>query len=140
VDPGTTFLADPVVALPLVRRETDAGAVELNVDAHTYRFIPNTVEAAEDENGVPRRPALEQTAPNPVSGLTEFAFLLPMAAEVRLTVFDLLGRFVAVPAYGFYTPGTHRVSFDASVLPAGVYAYRLEAGGHGATRRFVVVR
>ncbi|NQV73715.1 glycoside hydrolase N-terminal domain-containing protein [bacterium] len=55
--------------------------------------------------------------------LNEFG--LPMAANVSLVVYDLMGREVRVLVSGMLTAGRHDASFDASDLPSGTYIYRL---------------
>jgi hypothetical protein len=84
--------------------------------------------------------ALEENAPNPFSGTTAIRFALPEAADVRLTVYDALGREVAVLADGRREAGAHTVTFDARALPAGVYLYRLTAGERVEVRRMTIVR
>jgi hypothetical protein len=60
--------------------------------------------------------------------------------RVRLSVYDLLGREVAVLVNGVQTPGEHRVTFDARSLASGVYLYRLVAGGQSRSRKLVLLR
>ena len=63
--------------------------------------------------------------PNPFNPQTTIGFSLPEAATVRLTVYDLLGRRVALLVDGNLAAGKHEVRFDASNLPSGQYLYRL---------------
>ncbi len=51
-----------------------------------------------------------------------------MTSDVRLTVYNILGRKVAVFANGRYPSGRYRFPFDGSSLASGVYSSRLEAG------------
>jgi hypothetical protein len=55
-------------------------------------------------------------------------------------VFDLLGRELATLVSQLFPVGTHRVPWDASSLPSGVYVYRLEAGTFKASKRAVVLK
>ena len=48
---------------------------------------------------------------------------------VCFTVYDLLGRRVAVLVDGIQTPGKHTVRFEASYLPSGLYLLFLMQGG-----------
>lgn len=52
---------------------------------------------------------------------------------MRLSVYDALGRIVAVPVDGMRSAGDHEVIFEAGRLPAGMYLYRLEASGASLT-------
>jgi hypothetical protein len=92
---------------------------------------------------VPLAFALGQSRPHPASGVARIQFDLPRAERVRLEVFDLQGRRVAMLADQRYAAGSHVVDWnpgDASprVRP-GVYVYRLTAGPDRAQRRLVVV-
>ena len=89
--------------------------------------------------------ALEPNYPNPFRSATTIRFSLPAASVVNITVYDVLGRAVAMPAHGAYEAGTHTLTWDgrdaAGVgLPGGVYFYRIEAGSFTRTRQMTVVR
>ena len=82
--------------------------------------------------------------PNPVSTGGVVRVRLPAAGMVRVVVYDVLGRQVAVLADGERAAGTHDVALGAERLTPGVYVVRLTAGvGAGAAsvvRRVTVVR
>ncbi|HLP18569.1 MAG TPA: M20/M25/M40 family metallo-hydrolase [Bacteroidota bacterium] len=69
---------------------------------------------------------LMQNFPNPFNPSTSISFDLPVSGHVRLTVFDMLGRRVAVLADEERSSGRHTVAWDASGVAAGVYCYRIE--------------
>jgi hypothetical protein len=83
---------------------------------------------------------LAQNFPNPFNPTTVIRFDLTSSHVTRLTVFDVLGREVAVLVDGEMPAGSHSVRFDASGLATGVYLYRLESGGQMHVRRMVLVR
>ncbi len=56
-------------------------------------------------------------------------FVVEEARFLRLAVYDALGREMAVLAEGVREAGEHEVTFRGRGLPAGVYVWRLEAGG-----------
>ena len=93
---------------------------------------------------VPTEYALEAAYPNPFNPTTEIRFALPEAADVRLTVYDALGREVARLVDGPVGAGYRHATFDASGLPSGMYLYRLEAKGaaevFAKTGRMVLVK
>lgn len=78
--------------------------------------------------------------PNPFNPQTTIAFALPRAAEVSLTVFDVLGREVARLVDGVREAGWQEVRFGATSLPSGTYFYRLAAGDFVQTRSMMLVR
>lgn len=91
-------------------------------------------------DGTPTEFALADNYPNPFNPATRLSFDLPEASNVRLTVFDALGRRVAILADGSFDAGTHAVSFNASSLPSGVYLYRIEADAFTQTKRMLLLK
>ena len=89
---------------------------------------------------VPTRSALRQNYPNPFNPVTTIEFAVEQAQRVRLAVYDLLGREVAVLVDGMQPAGTFRVPFDATDLASGLYLYRLEAAPGVQTRTMMLVK
>ncbi len=100
-----------------------------------FRYSP-VVEVTVVED----RYALRAAYPNPFSLTTRLAYALPRDSEVRLSVFDVLGREVKVLVAGPQPAGSHDAVFDASNLPAGAYFYRLQAGGFEDMKGLVVLK
>lgn len=115
-----------------------------------YEFDLNTLsEVSESETAMPKGFVLQQNYPNAVSAstahATTIAFELQQRSEVRLEVFDLLGRKVATVVEGELPAGAHRRSFNVRGLASGAYLYRLAVlnGNEVArvqSRRMTVVR
>ena len=93
-------------------------------------------------DGPPFRPnaLVLAAAPNPFNPLTRLSFNLTRPGPVRLAVFDLLGREVALPAAGHFSAGFHHIAFDAGALASGLYLARLEAEGRTAVAKLMLVR
>lgn len=89
---------------------------------------------------LPTSYALDGAAPNPFRDAASIGFALPEAAEVRLTVYDLLGREVARLVEGSAEAGFHRARFDGRGLPSGVYVVRLTANDFVSTARVTLLR
>jgi hypothetical protein len=102
--------------------------------------VPVSVEGTSTVDVLPVQYALTQNYPNPFNPSTTVRFQIPVAGQVDLRVYDLLGREVATLASGFRQPGTHSVTFDATGLTSGAYIYRFTAPGFTATRRMVLVK
>ena len=77
--------------------------------------------------------------PNPTGGAATVRLDLPAPAEVRVAVYDVLGRRVGTLASGALAAGTHRLPFDAAPLAPGVYVVRAEVGGGAVLVRRVTV-
>jgi CSLREA domain-containing protein len=78
--------------------------------------------------------------PNPSRGGARVAFGLAEAADVRVSVYDALGREVAVIARGPHSPGRHAISLGGLGLPAGAYVVRVAGGAAVRTARLTVAR
>ncbi|MCC6398223.1 MAG: T9SS type A sorting domain-containing protein, partial [Bacteroidetes bacterium] len=83
---------------------------------------------------------LAQNYPNPFNPGTTIRYELPKPSDVRLTIFDMLGRVVSVIVDERREAGVHEVRFDASGLTSGVYLYRLQAGDFVQTRRLLLLK
>ena len=93
---------------------------------------------------LPQGFALGQNYPNPFNPSTIIPYQLPTAAPVRLEVFNVLGQRVATLVDEERPAGFHAVAWDATnaagqAVAAGVYLYRLTAGGEQRTRRMVLI-
>ncbi|MDX1420900.1 MAG: T9SS type A sorting domain-containing protein, partial [Rubricoccaceae bacterium] len=71
---------------------------------------------------------------------TSLRFALPAPSDVRLAVFDALGREVALLAEGPHAAGPHAARFDASGLAPGAYVVRLTTADGSEARRLTVTR
>ena len=76
---------------------------------------------------VPSQYILSQNYPNPFNPSTVIRYQLPEASNVRLAVFDFLGREVAMLVNERKAVGSYEIRFDASGFSSGVYLYRLTA-------------
>src|SRR5688500_8164241 len=65
-------------------------------------------------------------------------FTLAVSTRAHLSLFDMNGQEVAVLPSGVATSGTHRTTIDATFLPAGVYACRLQSGSDVVVEREII--
>ncbi|MDL1893719.1 T9SS type A sorting domain-containing protein [Sphingobacteriales bacterium CHB3] len=84
--------------------------------------------------------ALHQNYPNPFNPVTTIKYDIPQQAQVRLTVYDQLGRQVDRLVDEEMPGGSYAVQFDGSKYSSGVYYYRLEAGRFAKTMSLVLVK
>ena len=83
---------------------------------------------------------LEGVAPNPISGTGTLTVALPEAGDVRIALYDAVGREVAVLSEGRLEAGRHEVPVDAASLPTGTYIIRALSATSVATQRVTVIR
>jgi hypothetical protein len=81
----------------------------------------------EAEVSLPIEFSLEQNYPNPFNPATTIEFSLQADAQVKISVYNLVGEKVAEVINKDYTAGNHKIEFNASQLTSGVYLYRIDA-------------
>jgi hypothetical protein len=89
---------------------------------------------------IPREFRLEQNYPNPFNPATHIAYAVPMAGNVLLKVYDILGREVATLVNEQKQPGNYSAQFHGSRLASGVYIYRLTAGRFVETKKMLLTK
>ncbi len=137
-----TFSLIETAALELATPESVMTASRVaRRSASDARFVITLGDAPVDGEEKPSaQTVLEAPSPNPSSGAVRVGYSLAQAGRARLSVYDMLGREVAVLEDGAQPAGTHAAALDATRLPSGAYLVRLEAGGVVAVQALTVVR
>jgi hypothetical protein len=78
--------------------------------------------------------------PNPVQRQATIEYTLPEQTDVRVSLYDVLGRRVATLEEGSRQAGRHQIQLERTGLSSGVYFGQLEAGGQTLTQKITVVR
>lgn len=100
----------------------------------------NVTSVAGFDNPLPGSFRLLHNYPNPFNPATTISYSLPKDSHVKLTIFDILGREVAVLVDDVKSAGNHNLRFDASHLPSGLYFYRVAAGAFRETHRMLLLK
>jgi len=96
-----------------------------------------------NENGGNKIPAdfkLFANYPNPFNPSTTISFALPKPTNVKIAVYDMLGREIATLVDNFINAGYHNVRFDASNLASGVYLYSIKTDYNFAVRKMMLLK
>ena len=112
-------------------------------DFVVIKLVPSTSPVHDEGAQMSHGFALEQNYPNPFNPATTIQYNIGgvvASTNVRLVVYDILGREVAVLVDETKAPGSYTVSFDGSHLVSGVYFYRLLAGSFAETRKLVLLK
>ncbi|MGH1363740.1 MAG: T9SS type A sorting domain-containing protein [Calditrichia bacterium] len=105
-----------------------------------YQISRDIVTGIEDQNLLPAEFELKQNYPNPFNPSTTILFSLPQAAEVQLTIYNVLGQEVGTLVDENLSAGTYEVRFEARGLAAGLYFYRIQADRFVETRKMLLVK
>lgn len=124
-----------------VRLRIDNDATSGSICVDRIRLIyPGWTAIDDDPVLLPGTHLLRQNYPNPFNPVTVIGYELGSEADVNLSVFDLKGKKVRTLISGMQNGGSHHVSFDASMLPGGVYFYRLQAGNWCDTKKLLLIK
>jgi len=105
----------------------------------TITVLRPTGVGDDDDDLLPGEFALGQNYPNPFNPTTSIEFALPEKSNISLEIFDVLGRKIASIAKGVYPAGSHRVDWDASGSPSGIYFYRISADSRMETKKMLLL-
>ncbi|NLP10675.1 T9SS type A sorting domain-containing protein [bacterium] len=119
--------------------------ISLPVQIVNSQFTLTGATAVEQRTAVPVEFKLEQNYPNPFNPATQIPFSLEKEGWVQLAVFNSLGQRIRTLVEGRRQPGVHQAWWNGCddlgrPVAAGVYLYRLEAGGHRLTRHMLYVK
>ncbi len=85
---------------------------------------------------------LEQNYPNPFASRTAISYNLDKKSDVRVTIYDVLGRVVRRYSMGSQDAGVHGIIWNGRdmmgrIVAPGVYFYRLQARGRSEVRKML---
>ncbi len=121
--------------------------VEAAADVNSWKFpyaLKLHLTPVTDVNlqnlGSPNTFQLDQNYPNPFNPTTTIKYSIPQQAFVSISVYDLLGREVAVLVKEEKSAGNYSVKFDANNLSSGVYLYKMQAGSFMETKKLILLK
>jgi len=91
-------------------------------------------------SNLPERFELYQNYPNPFNPLTTIKYDIVKAQDVKVIVYDILGREVATLVNAQQRPGTYEVRWDASNVSSGIYFYQLKTKDYVDTKKMILLK
>ena len=131
---------------PLPQNQNDSGGVASSANYISrvgvwYQFVDVITSVAQSESDViPKEFRLDQNYPNPFNPATTIQFALPRESQVKLKLFDILGREVTTLVDEELEPGEYKVVFEAKGLTSGVYFYRIIIEGFVRTKKLTLLK
>ena len=108
-------------------KTTDLPCQPIGIDLHQINHLPTAYK-------------LFQNYPNPFNPATKIKFALPKTSNVKVEIFDELGRLVETLVSGNLSAGTYETVWNAGNYSSGLYFYRLTAGEYVQTLKMVVLK
>jgi hypothetical protein len=115
-----------------------------------YSLNGPIVSVEENKNILPKEFSLKQNYPNPFNPTTKIEFSLPVAADVQLVVYNILGQQVAFLVNEQRSAGNHSIFWNADdskgmKLSSGIYLYKIKATGNDGsefqeTRKMILLK
>ncbi|RMF06328.1 MAG: DUF5011 domain-containing protein, partial [Candidatus Neomarinimicrobiota bacterium] len=84
--------------------------------------------------------ALNQNYPNPFNPTTTISYALAEDGQVRLAIYDLIGREVATVVNDYQSAGRYTLEFDGSQLATGTYLVVLTSGHQHQVRKMTLLK
>lgn len=137
---GSALLIASGFLSPADNQNGEAFGVLVVLADGTSFLAPVSTSIDEGTSSLPTQFELKGNYPNPFNPTTNIAYSVPTNSEVRLAVYDMLGRQVATLVNGVQAPGNYSVNFDATNLSSGMYLYRLQAGNFSQTQKMMLVK
>jgi outer membrane protein assembly factor BamB len=100
----------------------------------------DTVTSVGEENRIVESYRLEQNYPNPFNSTTNIKYSIPQSGRVTLTIYDIMGRVVAVLLDKYQEAGSYDVIFQPKDLASGIYFYTLNSGNFTSTKKLILLK
>ncbi len=102
-------------------------------DAWNYDTNSPNLEIELTGGALPHQFSLGDNYPNPFNPSTTVEFKLPIGADVKLNVYNLLGERVATIYNSYAQPGNYKATWNGldlngNQVPSGTYLFELDAG------------
>jgi len=94
-------------------------------------------------NPIPTAFYLSENYPNPFNPVTKINFDLPKDGNVKLVIYDILGRELKTLVNEYKHAGSYSVEFDGSQNESGIYFYKIQVNGSKnfiASKKMVLVK
>ena len=94
----------------------------------------------ETENTIVSGFRLEQNYPNPFNPQTAIAYRIPVAGQVELNIYNVLGQKIRTLVNERQQKGKYQVIFNAAGLPSGIYVAVLHSGSSRKSIKMMLLR
>jgi photosystem II stability/assembly factor-like uncharacterized protein len=89
---------------------------------------------------IPNKFNLLQNYPNPFNPVTNIKFDIPKKSNVKILIYDILGREIDVLFNESLNAGSYQADWDASNFPSGVYFYKLVTEEFSESKKMILIK
>ncbi len=91
-------------------------------------------------NNQPQKFELKQNYPNPFNPVTQIEYSLLNSDNVKISVYDISGKFISTLVNEFQNYGTYKIDFDGSSLSSGIYIYKIETKNFIESKKMILLK
>jgi hypothetical protein len=113
-----------------------------NFDIYMNAFNTSGIILAIGNSGTvnPTEFELSQNYPNPFNPVTVINYQIPQSGNVKLIIYDALGKEVNTLVNENQNPGNYQIEWNAAAFPSGAYFYTLEAGSFVSNKKMILIK
>ena len=123
----------------MVRNQRTIPQPDAHIDELDAYSLATSVRGTNALN-VPSEYSLSQNYPNPFNPSTTIEYYVPKQSRVKIAVYDILGREVAILVDEMKNAGSYQASWDASRYASGVYFCRLQTESYSSVRKLLLMK
>jgi immune inhibitor A len=106
--------------------------------AFQFLYSPTNIDGADAP--LSRATILNQNYPNPFNAQTVISYSLDKQSDVKIEIFDILGRSIETLTDKLMPAGIYRLVWDANAVPSGIYFYKITAGAIIETKKMMLLK
>ena len=124
---------------PIVTGSSRNGSVFGTEDYLTIKYGSGPLVEI-NSNQTPSKFSLSQNYPNPFNPVTYIRFDVAFQTDVHLSLYNILGKEIAVLVNQKLNPGSYEVSVNSEAFTSGVYFYRISMDDFTETKKMILVK
>lgn len=114
--------------------------VSTSYDIATIKYSQQPIGIRATSNIIPEEFYISQNYPNPFNPTTTIEFNIPQSSKVKLIIYDIMGREIALLVNKQLNAGSYEVEWDAGNFSSGVYLFQIQAEQFAATRKMILLK
>jgi len=105
-----------------------------------FLYRGQIVVGIKDENVNPNNYQLYQNYPNPFNPNTNIEFVIQKSQNVKILVYDILGKEKEILLNSYLKAGKHKIVFNGSNYSSGIYLYKMITNNFVQTKKLILLK